>query len=127
MQRNQSRLYFIWITNALSRYYGGRGTYPPLTSTYLTGACTGSFAVAAISSSRSIGELLAPAVEAVIAAFKTAIYSLNLRNDTDYRGSTGSNSWSVVVGIHESEAAQLVTTFNAGKVSFQGPSYLVHN
>ncbi|QGA14874.1 hypothetical protein EYB26_002530 [Talaromyces marneffei] len=97
------------------KYYGGRGTYPPLTSTYLTGACTGSFAVAAISSSRSIGELLAPAVEAVIAAFKTAIYSLNLRNDTDYRGSTGSNSWSVVVGIHESEAAQLVTTFNAGK------------
>lgn len=101
----------------MGRYYGqGRRTYPYPTSTYLTGACAGSFAVAAISTSQSIGELLAPAVEAVIVAFKTANYSLNLGNDLGLSACTGSKSWSVVVGVQESEVAQLVRSFNTAKV-----------
>lgn len=118
----------IYTTDALSRYYGQwQRTYPLLASTYLTGACTGSFAVAAISTSQSIGELLAPAVEAVIVAFKTAKHSLFLRNDTGFTISKGSKSWSVVVGVQESEAAQLVRNFNAAKVIFTKPIVFVHN
>ncbi|EED21099.1 polyketide synthase, putative [Talaromyces stipitatus ATCC 10500] len=98
------------------RYYGkGPKVYPSPTSTYLAGACTGSFAVAAISTSRSIGELLSPAVEAVLIAFKTASYSLSLRKDLGFTVSGGPNSWSVVVGVQESEAARLVENFNSAK------------
>ena len=78
-------------------YYGeGLQTYPSPSESYIVGLCTGLFAAAAISSSRSVVELLPVAIEAVLVAFRSGLLVLECRNRLELSTATTS-SWSVVL------------------------------
>ncbi|PWY79190.1 polyketide synthase [Aspergillus heteromorphus CBS 117.55] len=95
------------------RYLGqGSRPYPAAKTTYLVGACTGSFAAAAIASAQTLTELLPAAVEAVIVAVRTAVRSLALQNDLE-PVVEGRREWSVAIGTDESEARRAIESFNA--------------
>lgn len=81
----------------------------------MIGACTGCFAAAAISTSRTLTELVPAAVEACLAALQTAVRALTLRDDL-IGPEEEHKEWSVLVGIDESAAEELVQRFNAEKV-----------
>lgn len=101
-----------YVTNKL-RYLGqGSNTYPSAASTYLLGACTGSFAAAAISTSQTLAELLPPAVEAVLVAFRCALRAFIFRDDIEASVSSGQKSWTALVRIQRSEADKLIKDFN---------------
>ncbi|KAL4912427.1 ketoacyl-synt-domain-containing protein [Aspergillus aurantiobrunneus] len=97
-------------------YFGqGSRSYPPPDTTYLVGACTGSLAAAAISTSRSLAELLPAAVETVIVAFRVGLRCLTLRHDLGSPVSGEPKAWSAVVGAQHPDAAQLVARFNTDR------------
>lgn len=91
-------------------------SYPSPEHTYLLGLCTGSFAAAAISSSRSIADLIPAGVEAVIHAFRTGLHSFRLRRDLDLSQSSTRKSWSAVVALPEQKAVDLIEEHAAKKV-----------
>ncbi|KAL9094495.1 MAG: hypothetical protein Q9165_003345 [Trypethelium subeluteriae] len=91
------------------RHFGKPVTaYPDPESTLLLGLCTGSFAVAAISTSQTTAELVPAGVEAVIYAFRTALYSFKLQQDLERSTSGTSQSWSALVSLSEQHAADLI-------------------
>ena len=83
------------------------------------GICTGSFAAAAISTSRTLSELVPAGVEAALAAFRTGLRSLELRNDIEKPIPGISPSWAAVVGIQETQATEFIETITLAKVSLQ--------
>lgn len=91
--------------------------YPTAASTYLVGACTGSFAAAAISTSQTLSELLPAAVETVLASLKLGLRSLVVRNDIEASVPGEPKSWSALVDVQVAEAAEKIAAFNAEKVS----------
>ncbi|PYH89202.1 polyketide synthase [Aspergillus ellipticus CBS 707.79] len=95
------------------RHFGqGSRPYPTAASTFLVGACTGSFAAAAIASSQTLAELLPAAVEAVTIALRTALRSLTLQNDLEPPAERDKRSWTVAVGTDEAEAERAIAIFN---------------
>jgi naphtho-gamma-pyrone polyketide synthase len=101
----------------LDRYYGeGSRPYPNAVNSYVLGLCTGSYAAAAISTSRTISELIPAAIEVVLVAFRTALHSLELRNDIERPSKGSSQSWSVVVSTPEASAIKMIKTFSEAKV-----------
>ena len=78
--------------------------------------CTGSFAAAAISATQTLSELVPVGVEAVLAAFRTGMRSLVMRNDIERPCNTTLQSWSAVIGAQEAQAIQIIDTFNSNKV-----------
>ena len=89
--------------------------YPTSKSTYILGLCTGSFATAAISTSRTIAELVPAGIQAVIQAFRTGLHSFKIQQDLETSLSPGSKSWSVVVALSEKRAAELIENYAAKK------------
>ncbi|KAL8727579.1 MAG: hypothetical protein Q9181_005663 [Wetmoreana brouardii] len=88
-------------------------SYPDATNSYLIGVCTGSFAAAAISSSRTMTELVPAGVEAALAAFRTGLHSLRMQRDMEPLPAEGSRSWSVIVSLSESIALDILRRFSA--------------
>ena len=99
------------------RYYGeGSRPFPSDANTYLVGLCTGSFAAAAISTSQTLSELIPAGIEAVLAAFRTGLCSLELRDDIEGPSNGTPRSWSAVVSASESQAAELLQNFSSKDV-----------
>lgn len=71
----------------------------------MIGLCTGSLAAAAISTSRSVFELVPAALEAVLVAFRTGLRSVEVRQDIEPNALDTSSSWSMIVGIQEGQAS----------------------
>ncbi|THC96716.1 hypothetical protein EYZ11_003822 [Aspergillus tanneri] len=97
------------------RYYGQASRpFPTTDSTYLVGACTGSFAASAISISPTPSELLPVAVESVLVALKTAMLALIVREDLCIPDED-QKAWCAVVGIEKAVAEDLIEKFNTEK------------
>lgn len=56
-------------------------------------------------------------------AFRTALYSLLLRNDLEPPAPGEPKSWSTIVGIQQPEAADIIRAYNTRKVRIS--SYLL--
>ena len=107
--------YFSLLT--MISYYGeGSRPYPSACSSYVIGLCTGSFAAAAISTSQTLSELLPAAIEAVLAAFRTGLCSMEVRDDIDQMPQTTLPIWSVIVGVPEQSACAALDAFAVEKV-----------
>ena len=91
--------------------------YPTAASTYLVGACTGSFTAAAISTSQTLLELIPVAVETVLISLKLGLRSLVVRHDIEASVPGESKSWSALVDVQVTDAAEKIAAFNAEKVS----------
>jgi naphtho-gamma-pyrone polyketide synthase len=105
----------------ISRRYLGEESrpYPAADNSCLVGLCTGSFAGAAISTSRTVSELIPAGVEAVLVAFRTALHSLKTRNEIEELISEANPSWSAVVSLKETQALDLIKTFTQENASAQ--------
>jgi naphtho-gamma-pyrone polyketide synthase len=64
-----------------------------------------------------LAELIPAGVEAVLAAFRTALCSLAVRNDIEGPSHDRHRSWSAVVNAPEKEASVLIQRFVLDKVS----------
>ncbi|KFY01909.1 hypothetical protein O988_02453 [Pseudogymnoascus sp. VKM F-3808] len=94
------------------RYYGeGSRPYPSAIDSYCLGLCAGGFAAAAVSTSQTLAELIPAGVEAVLAAFRTALCSLEVRNNIEGPSLERHRSWSAVVNAPEKEASELIQRF----------------
>lgn len=85
---------------------------------HVIGLCTGLLASAAIASSRSVGELIPVAVEAVVVALRLGLCAFKVR---EYVGqhSGQSQSWSTVIsGVNEEKALAIIEEFSVEKVRF---------
>ncbi|KAF2230556.1 polyketide synthase [Viridothelium virens] len=79
-------------------YYGdGSRSYPSPSNTYVIGPCTGGFAAAAISCSQNLPDVIPNGVEAVTAAFRTALRSYLIGDGLSRAQSTQSKSWSAAL------------------------------
>ncbi|KAL8896686.1 MAG: hypothetical protein Q9192_002952 [Flavoplaca navasiana] len=87
-------------------------SYPDAASSYLIGVCTGSFASAAISSSRTMTELIPAGVEAALAAFRTGLHSLRMQQDIEPMSIERPRPWSFVSSLQESQALEILQKFN---------------
>lgn len=88
-----------------SRQHGESGrAYPAPADTYLLGLCTGALAAAAISSSKTLSELLPVAVQTVLVSFRLGLCVVDLRNRLEL-SPDNSASWSMVVPGLTAEAA----------------------
>ncbi|KAK7417367.1 hypothetical protein QQX98_004644 [Neonectria punicea] len=97
-------------------YYSRNGRqYPPPQDTYCLGICTGSFAAAAVSCSRSLTELIDVAIQAVVVAFRTSLSSLIVKEDILGNGEQPSNSWSAVVSGEEFDCQAKIQQFSDEK------------
>lgn len=103
----------------IDSYHGDLGhAYPSNSSTQLVGLCTGLLSCAAVSSASNVGELLAPAIEAVVVSLRLDLCVLRVRELVSQER-TAPLSWSALVsGINESEGMDLVSDFSIQKVSF---------
>ncbi|RMZ77064.1 hypothetical protein DV738_g4567, partial [Chaetothyriales sp. CBS 135597] len=97
----------------------GTHAYPTPDSACLLGICTGSFAAAAVASSRSLSELIPAAVEASLVAFRTALVSLQCHLDISKRDASKQCNWSAIVNLKEDEVVRLVQKFVDSNLSQQ--------
>ncbi|KAH8702107.1 conidial pigment polyketide synthase PksP/Alb1 [Talaromyces proteolyticus] len=112
----ESALTTIYQLGSFISHYGDGGhIYPAGSESYVIGLCTGLLASAAISSSRTIGELIPVAVEAVVIALRLGLCTLKVRNFVG-RNEGSSHSWSVVVsGMDEANALASIQQFSLSK------------
>lgn len=103
----------------IGSYHGDLGhAYPSNASTQLVGLCTGLLSCTAVSSASNIGELLAPAVEAVVVALRLGLCVRRVRELVDQE-MAAPLSWSALVsGINEADGMDLISDFNIQKVGF---------
>lgn len=101
----------------IDSYHGDLGhAYPSNSSTQLVGLCTGLLSCAAVSSASNIGELLAPAVEAVVVALRLGSCVLRVR-ELVHQEKTAPLSWSALVsGLNETDGTDLISDFSIEKV-----------
>ncbi|GIJ99615.1 type I iterative polyketide synthase [Aspergillus viridinutans] len=89
--------------------------YPTASDTHLLGLCTGAFAAAAVSCSRSLVELLPVAVQTVLVAFRTGLSAGRIGNCIE-PSATGSREWSMLVAGMDSQTVQdALAEFSATK------------
>lgn len=102
----------------ISSYYGDEGQVYPLGSdSHVIGLCTGLLAAAAVSSSRTVGELIPVAIEVVVTALRLGLCALKVR-DLVGQYEAQSQSWSAVIsGLHEDQALVAIREFSKRKVS----------
>ncbi|KAH4055428.1 hypothetical protein HBH92_078380 [Parastagonospora nodorum] len=86
-------------------------SYTPEFNPYIIGVCTGSFAAAAVSSSRTMAELVPAGVEAALAAFRTGLHSLKMQRDIEPAATEDAQSWSFIASMTESEALENIGAF----------------
>lgn len=113
----QSAFFLVkWLTQ--SSYYGQEGRqYPSPQDTYALGICAGSFAAAAVGSSRSLSELVPVATEAVVVAFRTALVSYITKSNIVGDGEEQGESWSVLTSGQEKEIEEKIKEFTTSEVS----------
>lgn len=92
-------------------------SYPDAANSYLIGVCTGLFAATAVSSSRTMTELVPAGVEAALVAFRTGLHSLKMQRDIEPLSANASRSWSFIFTLSESQALEVLQGFNAEVVS----------
>ncbi|KAG8630570.1 hypothetical protein KVT40_002189 [Elsinoe batatas] len=92
--------------------YVGADQYPSPQKSYITGVCTGAFAAAAVSACKSIADLVDTGVEAALVAFRSGWHAHRLQRATEACSDGESRSWSVVVSLTESKAAEVLKRFN---------------
>lgn len=111
---------FFLFSNCRNSYYGDLGhEYPSADDSVIVGLCTGLLPSAAVSSSRTAGELVPIAVQTVVLALRLGLCVHSVRKLVD-AGSSSSSSWSALVsGISESEALENIEAFSNQQVSFQ--------
>lgn len=81
------------------------------------GLCTGQLAAAAVSSSKTVGELIPVGVETVVLALRLGISVGKVQQSLE-RNKSFSPSWSVLVsGLREPEAQELILKFSKANVS----------
>ncbi|KAJ6183799.1 type I iterative polyketide synthase [Penicillium mononematosum] len=100
--------------------------YPTACDTHLLGLCTGAFAAAAISCSRSLAELLPAAVQTVLVAFRTSLCAGRIGHCIEPT-TTGSREWSLLVsGMETQEIQDALREFSATKpyISAHAPNGL---
>jgi len=87
----------------------------------------GGFVAAAISTSRTVSELIPAGVEAVLVAFRTALHSLKTRSEIEEPLPGANPSWSAVVSLKETRALDLLESFSKENASLQSIiEYSVH-
>nr|P9WET5.1 RecName: Full=Non-reducing polyketide synthase Preu4; Short=NR-PKS Preu4 [Preussia isomera]UNY67716.1 polyketide synthase Preu4 [Preussia isomera] len=84
---------------------------PHVDTSYLIGVCTGSFAAAAVSASRTMAELVPAGVEAALAAFRTGLHSFKAQQDIVPTTVEQLQSWSFVTSMTESQALETIREF----------------
>lgn len=91
------------LTNNYTREHeSGARSYPSPCSTYVIGPCTGGFAAAAVSCSQTLPDLVPVAVEASLAAFRTALCSwLAGQNISSPLQEDAAKSWSAAISPKE--------------------------
>ncbi|KAL3491272.1 hypothetical protein BJX62DRAFT_251459 [Aspergillus germanicus] len=112
----ESALTCIYQLGCFINYHGDLGhAYPSSSKSHLIGLCTGLLSCAAVSSATNIGELLTPAVEAVVVAFRLGLCVLRVRGLVD-GGQTTPLSWSALVsGMNEAEGTDMIIKFSNEK------------
>ncbi|KAL2825968.1 conidial yellow pigment biosynthesis polyketide synthase [Aspergillus cavernicola] len=95
-------------------YHGDLGHgYPSDSNSHIIGLCTGLLSCAAVSSASNVGELITPAVEAVVVALRLGLCILRVRGLVDHN-QEAPRSWSALVsGFNEAEGMDLITRFNS--------------
>ena|SRR5438034_6025551 len=89
-----------WLIQRSQHGESGRA-YPLPSDTYLLGLCTGAFAAAAISTCKSLSELLSVAVQTVRVAFRFGLCTSDVRDRIEQTD----GSWSIVVRDFMPDAA----------------------
>lgn len=93
--------------------------YPSGDEACIIGLCTGQLASAAVSSSKTVGELIPVGVETVVLALRLGMCVLKVQELIE-PSKTGTSSWSVLVsGMREPEAQALIQKFAKQNVSIQ--------
>jgi len=89
--------------------------YPQPSNTYLLGLCTGALAAAAVSSCKTLSELLPVAVQAVVVAFRLGLLVVEVGKRIDPQSSS---TWSLIFpGLSPSAVAVALKDFSEAKVS----------
>ena len=82
----------------------------------MIGMCTGLLTAAAISSCSSLSELLPAAIQAVLAAFRTGLHAMEVRNRVEQSVGT-SPVWSVMIpGCSYGTVSDILGEFRRTKV-----------
>lgn len=93
--------------------------HPPAAS-YFLGLCTGSFAAAAISCSRTVWDIARVGIQAVIVGFRIG---LHVRRKAEILGYPEPSSWSAVIyntgNMQGGELTDALTRFSIEKVSYK--------
>lgn len=99
-------------------YFGDLGhAYPSGAESQIIGLCTGHLASAAVSCSKTVGELIPAGVETVVLALRLGMCVAKMRDLVESSEST-SSSWSVLAsGLCESEAKKMIDEFGKANVS----------
>ncbi|KAJ9488637.1 hypothetical protein VN97_g4672 [Penicillium thymicola] len=108
----ESALTTIYQLACFIHYYGDLGhAYPSRDDSCIIGLCTGQLASAAVSSSRTIGELIPAGIETVILALRLGMCVLRVQELIE-PSKSATSSWSVLIsGIREPEAEGLIQQY----------------
>jgi naphtho-gamma-pyrone polyketide synthase len=106
------------LLTAFDSYYGDLGhAYPSGDDNCIIGLCTGQLASAAVSSSKTVGELISVGVPTVVLALRLGMCVLKVQGLIEPSKSAAS-SWSVLVsGMREPEAQDLIEQYAKKNVS----------
>ncbi|OOQ85606.1 Conidial yellow pigment biosynthesis polyketide synthase [Penicillium brasilianum] len=107
----ESALTTIYQLGCFIHYYGDLGhQYPSKSESLIVGLCTGQLASAAVSSSKTVGELIPAGVETVVLALRLGTCVVKMRELVEENGH--SQSWSVLVsGMRQEEAQKIIENF----------------
>ena len=101
-----------------SRCSKNGGACPLPTSSYCVGLCTGALSAAAISSCRSLTELLPVTVHTVVVAFRTGVCAVDIGRRIEKPSEDVHAPWSIVYGgLSLDKATQVLKTFSDNEVS----------
>ncbi|KAJ5469957.1 hypothetical protein N7530_007314 [Penicillium desertorum] len=108
----ESALTTIYQLGCFIHYYGDLGhAYPSGDESCIIGLCTGQLASAAVSSSKTIGELIPAGVETVVVALRLGMCVLKVQELIE-PSKSATPSWSVLIsGVREPEAQDLIQQY----------------
>ncbi|CAI7612196.1 unnamed protein product [Penicillium discolor] len=108
----ESALTTIYQLGCFIHYYGDLGhAYPSGDDSCIIGLCTGQLASAAVSSSKTIGELIPVGIETVVLALRLGMCVLRVQELIE-PSKSATSSWSVLIsGIREPEAQDLIQQY----------------
>lgn len=114
--------------NEIHRYFSEDSRpFPPLAKTYVMGPCTGGFAAAAVSCSQTLLALVENGVQAVLAAFRTALRSFIVGQSLSPRlqSTQPNNSWSAAIKAQgDNNVEQMLDNYASAKVRVSWQQFL---